>query len=190
MFTDHTRRNKRKKKCPWSSHIVQSFTHVYLHAQIAVHTHLTNHGYFDHGKTQIPPIWAPCRDKDGVGSGISGLYLGSPVYICDYITNEVMCSVTVATLKAFWCAFIKKPIEQLHISHNTPWLEGNIRALLLFFRLHSCTLSWSTHILAYIQDALWDMHKWSITEWKIVVMLKRTKKLHSDWLPKFICCHL
>ena len=27
------------------------------------------------GKTQVPPIWAQCRDKDGVGSGISCLYL-------------------------------------------------------------------------------------------------------------------
>ena len=29
------------------------------------------------GKTQILPIWATCQDKDGAGSGISGLYLWS-----------------------------------------------------------------------------------------------------------------
>ena len=29
------------------------------------------------GKTRIPPIGAPCLDKDGAGSGISGLYLWS-----------------------------------------------------------------------------------------------------------------
>ena len=27
------------------------------------------------GKTRIPPIGAPCQDKGGAGSGISGLYL-------------------------------------------------------------------------------------------------------------------
>ena len=39
------------------------------------HTHLTNHGYFDYGKTRKPPNSAPCRDQDGAGSGISGVYL-------------------------------------------------------------------------------------------------------------------
>ena len=27
------------------------------------------------GNTQRPPIWAPCRNQDGAGSGISGIYL-------------------------------------------------------------------------------------------------------------------
>ena len=35
-----------------------------------LHTHL-NHGWFDYGKiTWWPTIWAPCRDKNGAGSGI------------------------------------------------------------------------------------------------------------------------
>ena len=39
------------------------------------HTHLMNHGYFDYGKNPKTPIWAPYRNKDGAGSGISGVYL-------------------------------------------------------------------------------------------------------------------
>ena len=37
--------------------------------------HLTNHDYFDYGKTQRPPFEPPCRNKDGARSGISGVYL-------------------------------------------------------------------------------------------------------------------
>ena len=39
------------------------------------HMHLTHHGYFDYGKTQRPPIWSPCQDKNGTGSGISRVNL-------------------------------------------------------------------------------------------------------------------
>ena len=60
---------------PWSLRAIRRFTRVHLYAQTAVHTHLTNHGYFDRGKTRIPPIWAPCRNKDVASSGISGVYL-------------------------------------------------------------------------------------------------------------------
>ena len=44
-----------------------------------------------------------------------------------------------------------------------PWLEADIRVLLLF-RLRSRTLllSWSTRIFASNQYAFWDMRKWSI----------------------------
>ena len=45
------------------------------------HTHLMNHGYFDYRKTQRPPIWTPCRDKNGAGSGISLVYLWSKLRI-------------------------------------------------------------------------------------------------------------
>ena len=64
---------------PQSSHAVQHFTRVYLHARTAINTGdirtwrttivlITKN-------TQRPPIWAPCRNKDGAGSGISGVYL-------------------------------------------------------------------------------------------------------------------
>ena len=52
-----------------------SISHVYFHAQTAVYMYLMNHGYFDSGKTQRPPIWAPFRYKNGAGSGISLVYL-------------------------------------------------------------------------------------------------------------------
>ena len=39
------------------------------------HMYLPNHGYFDYGKNLKTPIWAPCRDKNGAGFGISLVYL-------------------------------------------------------------------------------------------------------------------
>ena len=58
----HMRGKKKKKtqiKCVHNfSRTVWCFMHVYLHAQTAIHTHLTNQ-FFDHGKTQIPPIGVP-----------------------------------------------------------------------------------------------------------------------------------
>ena len=69
-FLSNTRVNKRKQNA------LTIFLCVYLHAQTAVHTPLTNHGYFDRGKHPNTPNWSPCWDKDyGTGSGISGLYL-------------------------------------------------------------------------------------------------------------------
>ena len=60
-----------------SSRALRHFMRLYLHAQTEVHVHLMNHGYFDHGENPNTPIGAPCWDKDGAGSGISGLYLGN-----------------------------------------------------------------------------------------------------------------
>ena len=60
---------------PLSPRSMWHFTRVYYHTQTTVHMHLTNHGYFDRGKNTNTPILAPCRNKDGAGSGISGLYL-------------------------------------------------------------------------------------------------------------------
>ena len=38
-------------------------------------------------KTWIPPIWAPCWDKDGTGSGTSGLYLWLPLKLIQFFTH-------------------------------------------------------------------------------------------------------
>ena len=75
VFTDHTRKQMRSR----SLCAVQHFTHAWLHAQTAVHAGnirtwrttiiLTT------GKTRRPLNWAPCRDQNGTGSGISGVYL-------------------------------------------------------------------------------------------------------------------
>ena len=51
-----------------------------------------NHGYFDRGKTWIPPIGAPCRNKDGTGSGISGAYLWSILKIVSSSLNTLAAS--------------------------------------------------------------------------------------------------
>ena len=64
----------------WSSSAVWRFRCVYLHAQTAVHMHLMNLGYLDHGKTPILPIGAPCLDKDDVGCGISSRCLVTVTY--------------------------------------------------------------------------------------------------------------
>ena len=47
------------------------------------YTHLTNH-YFHNGKNQKILIFSPCRDQDGPGSGISGLYL----WICQTFFSQ------------------------------------------------------------------------------------------------------
>ena len=73
VFADHTCKNKHKTNAS------TIFGYVYLHAQnrnrCRWHTHLTNHGYFDYGKKMSTPIWAPCRDQNGAGFGISLVYL-------------------------------------------------------------------------------------------------------------------
>ena len=63
----------------WSSPAVQHFTRVYLHAWTTVDAGDIRTWrimvILITGKTQRPPIWAPCRNKDGAGSGISRVYL-------------------------------------------------------------------------------------------------------------------
>ena len=76
--TTHAKTHTKQMR-PWSLRTVQPFTHVYLHTQTAVdagdiHTWQTT-VIFITGKSRRPRIWAPCRNKDGAGSGISGVYL-------------------------------------------------------------------------------------------------------------------
>ena len=76
FFADHTRKRMQTNVFTIFARCAV-FLHVScLHAQTAVHAgnkHLRNHGYFDYGGK--PRIQPPCRDQDGAGSGISGLYL-------------------------------------------------------------------------------------------------------------------
>ena len=81
---------------PRSSHTMRYFTHVYLHAQTAVHIHLANHSHLFVGKPWIPPIGAPCRDKDGAGSRISSLYLCHLPSLVFLILS--LCVPTITTL--------------------------------------------------------------------------------------------
>ena len=75
VFAEHTRRNKCKKNASMTFARRAAF-HTFLSLSSDHSTYaLTNHGYFDRGKYRIPPTEAPCRDNDGAGSGISGLYL-------------------------------------------------------------------------------------------------------------------
>ena len=56
-FADHTSGNKCKQTA--STIFVRRFTHVYLHAETAVHMHLTNHCYFHHRKKPEYPELDP-----------------------------------------------------------------------------------------------------------------------------------
>ena len=76
--TTHTKTNAIQMH-PRSSHAVQRFMCVYIHAQTAVDAGDIRTWRITviliTGITQRPPIWAPCRDKNGAGFGISLEYL-------------------------------------------------------------------------------------------------------------------
>ena len=57
-FADHTQKLM-QNKCVLSTRALRLFTHIYLHAQTAVYTHLTNHGYFDCGNIPKTPNLSP-----------------------------------------------------------------------------------------------------------------------------------
>ena len=74
VFADHTRKSK------GTTNVFMNFArfmYVCLHTQTYVHAGCT-HSWktmiiLIMGKTRRLPIWAPCRDQDGTGSGISGV---------------------------------------------------------------------------------------------------------------------
>ena len=77
VFADHTRRNKRKQN---GSTIFAHCAALYASCSDRTEDAGSKRTWRTRvilisGKTWKPPIWAPCRDKDGTGSGISGLYL-------------------------------------------------------------------------------------------------------------------
>ena len=79
VFAGHTCKNKRNTICPQYLRSVWHFTRVHLHTKTAVdaggiRTWRTM-VILIMGNTRRPPIWAPCRNKDGIGSGISLVYL-------------------------------------------------------------------------------------------------------------------
>ena len=77
--TTHAETNANKMH-PQSLWVVIRFTCVYLHAQTAVHTHLTNHGYFDSGKK---PEYLQFEPYAGIKMA---QVLRFPVYICGLYT--------------------------------------------------------------------------------------------------------
>ena len=73
-----------KQMRPWSLHAVQHFRHIYLYTETAVdagdiRTWRTT-VILIMGKPQRSLIWAPYRDKNGAGSGISLYLLVPPIY--------------------------------------------------------------------------------------------------------------
>ena len=78
--TTHVETDTNKMR-PRSSLTVRPFTHVYLQAKTAVYTHLTNYGYFNHGKKKPEyPQFAGIEMAQASGS---------PLYICDSISPLV-----------------------------------------------------------------------------------------------------
>ena len=79
-LTTHAKANAKQMRSQ-SSCAKQHFMHVCLHAQTAVHTGnictWQTTIILITGKTWRPPNRVPCRDQNGTGSGISGVYLWS-----------------------------------------------------------------------------------------------------------------
>ena len=48
--------------------------------------------FFNYGETRRPPIWAPCRNQDGVGSGISRYINGVDLSKCNLIGCDTFIS--------------------------------------------------------------------------------------------------
>ena len=78
--SDHTPRNKLKHNAPMIfMHSIWLFACIYLtfrlNSRFRWHTHLMNHGYFDHVRNMDNPNWSPCLEESGTDSWISSLNL-------------------------------------------------------------------------------------------------------------------
>ena len=83
-FANHTRKNNAKQMYPWYSRAVRHFTHVISSRSDRRRrrwlTHLTNHSYFDNGKTRNPQFVSHAGIK-------MAQVVWSPLYICDKYTS-------------------------------------------------------------------------------------------------------
>ena len=72
VFADHTLKNKRKPMLPWTLRVMQNFFYTcFIFSDIRTWWTVVVLIM----KNLKTPIWAPYRDKDGTGCGISGVYL-------------------------------------------------------------------------------------------------------------------
>ena len=142
--TTHAETNANKMR-PRFSRAVRLFTRVYLHAHTAVglHTHLTNHSYFDRGKTRIPPIWAPWRDKDCAGSGIFGLYL--------VVQSEVTSTWSkINVLMYLFCSHRMCYVFVCARFVSTYFRAGQSVVTVYFTCLCRITITWNSHIWIFV----------------------------------------
>ena len=79
--------------CSQSLRTLLRFTHVYLHAQTAVYTYLSNHGYLKLQGNPNTPIEAPCQYKDGAGSGISCPEMNIPKEIRSSVPDPLLSTI-------------------------------------------------------------------------------------------------
>ena len=87
---------------PRSSCAVRPLTRFNLHAQTAVDADDLLTGILITGKTQRSPIWVPCRDRNGAGSGIFRVYLWE-----EHKSNY---SIVVAALTLKWSRYSVLPL--------------------------------------------------------------------------------
>ena len=137
--TTHAKSNAIQMR-PWSLRAVQPFTCVYLHAKAAVdagdmRTWRTTVILIT-GKTWRPPIWAPCRNQNGVGSWISRVYLWFQAFFftsfLQNFFNQLMVGAWLSvclTWENVWWIWGQN-LKLLCISHNAPWLEPILRTWL------------------------------------------------------------
>ena len=76
FFSDHTHRKQMQTKCVHNLRVPCSISRVFIFTLRQQHIRIWRiKVILIAGKTRIPPIGAPCRDKDGASTGISGLNL-------------------------------------------------------------------------------------------------------------------
>ena len=83
------------------------------------------------GETQIPPIGTPCRDKDGTGYGILGLYLWLK---CRYFTVDL------------YRFQMKLLIEAILLENHTPHMEL-ISLCIIYMERFQTVAQWFYEIL-------------------------------------------
>ena len=139
-----------------------------LHAQTAVHPHLTNHGYFDCRKTRIPPIGVPWWDKDGTGPRISCLYL----WVCSVFLLMWFNSGGILCLK------LKEPCPSFFFHYFQTFGDLSITGKLLIFLItHGEFYSWKVFSFT-------DMNENVTIHWSLP---NRWVSLHCELIYQRMC---
>ena len=93
------------------------FMSVHLHAQTAVHMHLTNHGHFDHGKPKYPQVEPHARIKMAQILRSPGLYLW--VY-------HRQCGISYGSARLADVFEINNLVEDTHFNYSMNGVKGYV----------------------------------------------------------------
>ena len=138
-----------KQMYSWSLRAMQRFTCVYFQAQTAVDvgdvlTWWTTVILIT-AKTLRPPFWAPCRDKNCAGSGISLVYLCRH-YKCD-----------VQIVRIYWYSFSRYLHTCKHQLFNwfchTVLIVSRAKSHVLFFS-SVCRWLWCYYVILHVWKLL------------------------------------